>query len=414
MLAQGVAPRVAQPPVVRVPTLEPSTASSPFTGACLRRSRLHERQMQGSTLSDYYRSRQAGMEQQRHRHADPLGELESPARSVQIEELLRGIRETSTAAAAAVEELAGNSPPPRQTRPSLQRRTCETEQRRSASPDRAHTARSSPMRRTPRGESPARPAWNQNRPTPRVKPTVSAPRTEPRRLTRGASVENRSRPWMEGMKRTHTSKERLTAAKETEHPKGAAATQPRSSRQLPRSARAAAPMGEVVSPRTVSGGARGASPRKEEAALQPRLGLLENTLQDVQQRAVRAEARCEELEVALQALQLEHSETLSRLEERNVRLSAQVQYLLQWVEHFEAAPVAREVFTQEVGAGEATDGGSVKAPVPSLSSSKDDGGSPEMHTSVRSVDSTGLERALKATPVRIPPAPPMTLQLQHR
>ncbi|ESL08745.1 hypothetical protein TRSC58_03547 [Trypanosoma rangeli SC58] len=416
MFAAGVAPRVSKPPVVRVPTLEPSASSSLplFTGTRMLRGKLHERHMQGGTLSDYYRSPHAGTDQPSPCHTDPLGELEGSANSVQIEELLRNIHETSTAAAAAVEELTGNSPPPRQIRPSLQRRPCEAEQRRSASPDRPHMTRPSPMKRTPRGESPSRPVWNQNRPTPRVKPTVSAPRTEPRRVTRGASVENRSRPWVEGLEQTPSSKEKRTAAKETSHLKGAPPTQSRPSRKLPSSARTAFSAGVVASPRTMFGGARGASTGKDEAALQPRLGLLEKSLQDVHQRAVRAEARCEELEVTLQALQMEHRDTLSRLEERNTQLNAQVQYLLQWVEHFEATRVAREVFMQEIGAGEATDGRGVEVPVPSLSTSKDGGGSPEMHTSVKSADSTGIEKALKATPIRVPPAPPMTLQLQHR
>ncbi|RNF02486.1 hypothetical protein TraAM80_06383 [Trypanosoma rangeli] len=416
MFAPGVTPRVSKPPVVRVPTLEPSASSSLplFTGTRMLRGKLQERHMQGGgTLSDYYRSRHAGRDQQSPCHTDPLGELEGSANRVQIEELLRGIHETSTAAAAAVEELTANSPPPRQIRPSLQQRPCEVEQRRSASPDRPHMTRSSPMKRTPRGESPARPAWNQNRPTPRVKPTVSAPRTEPRRVTRGASVENRSRPWVEGIKRTPSSKEKRTAAKETDHSKGTPLTQSQPSRKLLSSARAAFSAG-VTSPRTMFGEARGVSTGKGEAALQPRLGLLEKSLQDVHQRAVRAEARCEELEVTLQVLQMEHRDTLSRLEERNAQLNAQVQYVLQWVEHFGATRVAREVFAQEIGAGQATDGGGVEVPVTSLSTSKDGGGSSEMHTSVKSADSTGIEKALKATPIRVPPAPPMTLQLQHR
>ncbi|KAF8279526.1 hypothetical protein TcBrA4_0100780 [Trypanosoma cruzi] len=403
MLAQGVAPRVAQAPAVRVPTLEPSTSSSSlFTGTRMFRSNPNERQMQASTLSDHYRPAQVGTDQQYRPHTAQLRELESPINTVKIEELLRSVRATSTAAVAAMGELTDDSPPPRQITSSQQRTPCEGCQWRSASPDRVHTARSSPMKRTPRGESPARPAWNQNRPTPRVKPTVSAPRTEPRRVTRDASIEHRSRPWMEGIKLKNSSRCKLTAERDKNHQKFTPVIQSQPSHQVPTCARRVSSVGVGMSSRTVSGGTGGLKTGNDEVAFQPRVEFLEESLRDVQQRAVRAEARCEELEAALQALALEHRESISRLEERNVQLNARVQHVLQWIEHVDATRVAREVFAQEVEMERTNESGDVEAPSQSLSINNDVG------------DPPGIEKAVKATPVRVPPAPPMTLQIQHR
>ncbi|KEG10397.1 hypothetical protein DQ04_03751000 [Trypanosoma grayi] len=215
MFVDDVVLRAAAPPAVRVPTLEPSTSSFATT-RMLRSNVQHQRKQQQqqqphrSTLRDHYQARQLGLAQQNPHHADPLEEMENTTNDVHIEELIRGIKETSAAATAAIEEITGGSPPPRPVTPSLQQTPPEQLHFRSASPERTNYVRSSSATRPRRDGSPARPAWNQNRPTPRVRPTVSAPRTEPRRVTREASADSRSRPWLEGVQRTNSLKGQLS------------------------------------------------------------------------------------------------------------------------------------------------------------------------------------------------------------
>ncbi|ORC87144.1 uncharacterized protein TM35_000231150 [Trypanosoma theileri] len=458
MIAHDKIPRVSPPPAVRVPTLEPSTPSFITTG--MLRSNLHEKQIHVSTLSDHYKPLQVNSARRPSFHRDPFEKTDATIiDSVHIEQVMDDIADshtvphtttstapfsilptTSPTATVTVEDFTQTSSLYQPMTTFSHKKTSDSQTQWSPSttsktpvvrPALSSTARSR------RDVTPTRPAWNQNCPTPRAKPTVSTPQTEPRRLTREKSVEARSRPWRESVVRTNSTRSKLNTEIGSKINSTTSMSIPQPSRVDPTSARKTSPVGVTTSIRNnMARTTKDSATQKDKITLQARLDFLEKSLQDAQERAIRAEARCEELDISLQTLMQQHRDSTSRLEERNVQLHAQVQYMMQWMQDMDAKRVTRNTVStnllekeekyndndNEKGEDEDDDDEEEKNQIlttpevlRTLSTSDD-----LIHSSSRMfmrLNSEGVERRempVRSTAVRVPPSPPMMLQLQRQ
>ncbi|KAH9588998.1 hypothetical protein LSM04_009552 [Trypanosoma melophagium] len=445
MIVQEKIPRVSPPPAVKVPTLEPSPST--FTTTSMLRSNLLEKPTHVSTLSDHYKPLQVNSARRPSFHRDPLERTEATIDSVHIEQVRHDICETHTAPDTISNDHIGIIPPTAFTTATvtvedfihtspLQQTMTKVSRPKSSDSHTQPTVSTTPRTRVVRPAfsstgkpnrdiTPTRPAWNQNCPTPRAKPIVSTPQTEPRRLKRETSTDARSRPWRESMTRTNSTRSKLNTDIGSKMNSTTLMSIPQRSRVNPTSARkASSPVGVATSVRNVSSKTRDSTEQKDKVTLQARLDFLEKSLHDAQDRALRAEARCDELDISLQTLGQQYRDSTSRLEERNVQLHAQVQYMLQWMQRFDAKRGTRETVSknlleeeekekeeEEEEKNRVLDTSEV---LRSLSTSDDIVRSSRMFVPLNSEGVERRETAVRSTAVRVPPSPPMTLQLQRQ
>nr|CCC89538.1 unnamed protein product [Trypanosoma congolense IL3000] len=261
------------------------------------------------------------------------------------------------------------------------------------------------------GGPPARPGWNRRTPVPRAKPVVSDPRTEPRRITRSSSSEDHNHLRQERFRGSNSARPALSAPKAVNKISTVTVVSSRAQPSQRPKPNASEPSVVVVLPQRKQGSSVLDGKRAEELLTDdPRFNFIHASLQEAQERATRAEARCEELEVTVHTLQLQHNESTRRLEERQAQLNAQVQYLLQWVRQLEGAAVKGEVVLGGIREAEGSD------PLPGTQcgyKGREDTFVPSCGTD--NATGAGLLRqevGPRSTSLRVPPNPPICLKLQ--
>ncbi|KAG8345107.1 hypothetical protein TRVL_04061 [Trypanosoma vivax] len=376
MSARSGTQRLPSPPTVHVPTREP--AASPFSASHILWGGTRAVSLRQTSLSEHHGSKRAGISSLSNSNNDHGPEEENFIKTIHLDELAR----TASEKYVPTGDVANHTSAPVTGFAGI------------ASPAARSLRTSSPVQRTPcpssatRRNSTTRPPWNRRHPAPRAKPIVSDPRTEPRRLTRSSSARAQGRPWLDGIGHSNDSGAGVNANKiDGNNVTSMLDIQLRSGQSLA-SCKRTLSVDTAALQRAISVNTR---KMEKSTALSPQMHLdfVRTQMLDAQRRAVRAEARCEELEVMFHALQQDHYATKVRLEEQYAQLSARMEYLLTLVEN-------------------ATDG-PADAPMGksfSPSSSPPTASNGSSSTVQRDVN-------IKGTSLRIPPRPPMALKFEQ-
>ncbi|AAQ15958.1 uncharacterized protein TEOVI_000683400 [Trypanosoma equiperdum] len=406
MATRGVAP---PPPVVRVPLLEPTPTS--VTAARSLWGKPPALPSTGSILTDHYQTAHPGRVLESVACAE-TAILDSAARMAHIEELLRSVHKHCDAPTRETAAVAGALPQSECTKAKCRTPIGTSLEQREDQRHRGKGLRPPSPRPPRRDESPAKPGWNRRTPTPRKKPVVSDPVTEPRRVTRSSSADNPRRPQQEGLKRVGSTGSDAHTQRVSGKSYAAPSESVRrpSNRSAPSNSRASSVVVSLA--RKAEGTTTLDSVGREPSVIDSRLDFMQSALRDAQERATRAEARCEELEVAFHALKLQHDEATTRLEERQSQLVAQVQYLLQWVRQLEEAILVKgEVLLTKT---ECVDGAGVARGSQNRCVTEEANSGSLLAPGGTRGKPVHQETGAKGVTLRVPPTPPMALRLQHK